>query len=77
MNSDNYEMYKIVDGLYQQLLNDGREATVAGFEARNAVEYWWKRLTNDERQEVLSSAKQELEKAFSKKFSENFPNTQL
>ena len=76
MKSDQYEYYKIVEGLYQKIINDGREHTKAGIECKAAVDYWWGRLTKEERRELVSSAKQELEEAFSKKFMEHFPNEQ-
>jgi hypothetical protein len=70
MKSDNYEMYKAVDGLYRKIINEGREDTKAGIECKTAVDFWWSRLTKEEKRELIAEAQKELEESFSKKFDE-------
>lgn len=71
--TEHLEMYKWVEEAYAKLLKEGRENTPAGIGFKKEMDYWWSRLSPNQKKELISSAKQELEKAFTSKFGEFFP----
>ena len=65
MNSIYYDLYKSVSAEYGKLLCEGKENTRAGIGFKGEMDYWWKKLTPEERKELITSANRELTEAFS------------
>jgi len=63
-------MYNAVEGAYAKLLHEGKGNTRAGIGFKGEMDYWWSKLTAEERHELVVAAKEELEEMFSKPFAE-------
>jgi hypothetical protein len=77
MNSINYDLYKSTSEEYYKLLKEGKENTRVGIGFKGEMDYWWKRLTKEERIELINSSKKELEEMFSESFQKMFPNEKI
>ena len=68
MNSINYDLYKLAEGRFKELLKEEKENTPLAEKWSEEMDYWWKRLTLEERKEIINSSKKELKELFSKSF---------
>jgi hypothetical protein len=70
---EHLEMYKWAEEEYYKLLKEGKEHTPYGEGYKKEMDYWWSRLSPNQKKECISSAKKELTEAFTKGFDKLFP----
>ena len=71
------EMYELAETQWSKLLHEEKENTPIGEGWSKEMDYWWSRLTVEERLKLISTARKELEEKFSKSYMEMFPGEKL